>query len=167
MFGDSLWTGMTIESSGAHQMMRNQGIIERDGALLRRTFACPWRSRRHSGHIRRERVLACRAHAQPLRRQGASRRLAPHLRQPDAKLGADRRRVAAAAARHQCDPRPDRFVLSHRRFRDRDLDRVVRDHGGVRVGDRALAHRIAHGRVPRGGARSRSIRTCSICRARR
>ncbi len=82
-----------------------------------RPFACPWRSRRHSGHIRRGCVLACRPLAQPLRRQGAPRGRAPHLRQPDAKLGADRRGVAAAAARPQRAAGPDRLDVSHRRVR--------------------------------------------------
>ncbi len=80
------------------------------------------------GTYRRERVLACRPVAEPLRRQGAPRGGAAHLRQPDAKLGADRRRLAAAAPRAQRAAGPDRLDVSHRRLGDRDLDRVVCGH---------------------------------------
>ncbi len=58
---------------------------------------------------RRDLVRTRRPDALALRRQGASRRLAAHPRQPDARLGADRRRVAAAAPPDQHAAGADRL----------------------------------------------------------
>ena len=60
--------------------------------------------------------------AEPLRREGASRRGTAHLRQPDARLAPGGRRVASAAAPAQRGAGPDRRLLSNRRLGRRHLD---------------------------------------------
>ena len=51
MLGDSLRTGMTIESSGVIKSMESRHYMNAAGALLRCPFACARLPRRHSGHM--------------------------------------------------------------------------------------------------------------------
>ncbi len=116
MLGDSLRIGMTMESSGVIER-DNRGIIYRDGAPLRSPFACARLAGRPGGVAAAARVRVPGPHPEPLRRQGPPRGGPAHPRQPDAQLGADWRRLAAAAPRPECPARPDRLVLPHRRCR--------------------------------------------------
>ena len=77
-----------------------------------------------------------RADAEPLRRASASRGRAADLRQPDARLAADRWRVAAPSARTQRAAGAGGCALSQRRVRN---DLLGAEHGRSRVGTRGLA----------------------------
>ena len=61
-----------------------------------------WRAARRAVSIAAVYYHRARSHAEPLRRTRPSRRRAPHHRQPDARLAADRRGVAAAAPPAEC-----------------------------------------------------------------
>ena len=124
-------------------------------------------SRRSSRAARRRSTTHARPRARALRRARPPRGRAAHPRQPDARLAADRCRLAAPPPRPEHAAGPGGRVVPDGRVGDRDLGRVD--------GRRRLGTGVAHHRTHRIDRRrdspaprcSSPTRTCSTCRARR
>src|SRR6266850_1766352 len=120
--------------------------LDRDKALFHTSTSAG--SRRRAGRRGRlDRVLPAGPRPQPLRRQGAPRRRQAGVRQPHARMAADRGGVAPAAASDRRRARAGEPLLPHgavcvarlnRVPRDLDLRGCPADSSGHRIGGRRL-----------------------------